>query len=512
MAKRRACVVAGSTTDFSQIGQGLALLRTAEARGLIEIVDIEHGVEACSAHRNPVELRALLRKIHEENIDVVVMCAGKLAALFGECDAVSRNELQNCRTCFVAVPLKGSSEQAGMAAYLAAVQVPNSQFVFKESFFRDPESAFKYAIDGDLPKIKLATQIPPEHFSLAAAYHYGRQHRKGLFPERALYDDVIFAMERGGLIHYATGKTRETFLNPEHPELLYILATDRISIFDIVLNELIPDKGAVLTAMTIEWLSKVFCDVPNHLVAYGRGITKYLPSVMRELKNGFMNPTYLMKNMIVVKLVAGFPVEAIVRGNLTGSGLKDYKETGRVCGIELPTGLIDGSELPTAIFTPSTKAPYGLHDENIPFEEAVRLVGLEAAEFIRDTSLLLFQRARNLLLPKGIVVADTKFEFGVDSSGQMILIDEALTPDSSRFWPSEGLAAAMAEGKTPPSLDKQPVRNAGASANVKSNPDWIPSDVLVAETTANYRKMFGVATGYTLEEFWHHRMEIPEQS
>ncbi len=511
MVKRRVGVVTGSKTDFSLIGQGLALLRMAEARGLIEIVDIEHGVEACSAHRNSVELRALLRKIHEEKIDVVVMCAGKLAALFGECDAISRNELQNCHTCFVAVPLKGSSEQASMAAYLAAVQVPNSQFVFREEFFRDPESAFKYAIDGDLPRIVLVPQIQPEHFSLAAAYHYGRQHRKGLFPERALYDDVIFAMERGGLIHYATGKTRETFLNPEHPELLYILATDRISIFDKVLNELIPDKGAVLTAMTIDWLTNRFYDVPNHLVAYGSGVMKYLSSAMRELKNEFMNPTYLMKNMIVVKLATGFPVEAIVRGNLTGSGLKDYKATGRVCGIELSPGLIDGSELPTAIFTPSTKAPYGLHDENIPFEEAVRLVGLEVAEFIRDTSLLLFQRARDSLLPKGIVVADTKFEFGVDSSGQMILIDEALTPDSSRFWPSGGLKAAMAEGKTPPSLDKQPVRNAGEAANVKSNPDWIPPDALIAETTANYRQMIKVATGYTLEEFWRHRMGIDEQ-
>ncbi|MFZ1720120.1 MAG: phosphoribosylaminoimidazolesuccinocarboxamide synthase [Candidatus Moraniibacteriota bacterium] len=510
MAKRRVAVVCGSKSDFFAISQGIAWLRMAEARGLIEVIHIDHGVEACSAHRNPAQLRFLLLQFQDKKVDVVIMCAGKLAALFGDCDAISRNNFQNDHTCFIAVPLKGDTEEASQAAYLSAIQVPNSQFVFKESFFRDPESAFKYAIDGDLPKIKLATQIPPEHFSLAAAYHYGRQHRKGLFPERALYDDVIFAMERGGLIHYATGKTRETFLNPEHPNLLYILATDRISIFDKVLNELIPDKGAVLTAMTIDWLTNRFYDVPNHLVAYGSGVMKYLSSAMRELKNEFMNPTYLMKNMIVVKLATGFPVEAIVRGNLTGSGLKDYKASGKVCGIELPPGLIDGSELPTAIFTPSTKAPYGLHDENIPFDEAVRLVGLEAAEFIRDTSLLLFQRARNLLLPKGIVVADTKFEFGVDSSGQMILIDEALTPDSSRFWPSEGLAAAMAEGKTPPSLDKQPVRNAGEAANVKSNPAWIPPDDLIDQTTGNYRHMLSLATGMSLEAFWAGPMGIAE--
>lgn len=474
---------------------------------------MDHGVEACSAHRNPVELRLLVRKFQDEKVDVVIMCAGKLAALFGECDALSRNNFGNDHTCFIAVPLKGDTEEASQAAHLSAVQVPNSQFVFQEAFFRNPEVAFEYAISGDLPTIRIEKQPPAESFSLAGAYHYGREHRKPPFPSRALYDEIIFAMEGHGLIHYATGKTRETFLNPEHPDLLYILATDRISIFDIVLNALIPNKGAVLTAMTIYWLKRVFSHIPNHLVAYGSGIQKWLPDTICYRRDAYPFLIYLAQHLIVVRKTDVLPVEAIVRGNLTGTGYKDYKKTGKVCGIELPSGLVDGSELPVSIFTASTKAPYGQHDENIPYERVLELIGPEAANYIQHTSIHLFSTARTLLRSKGIVLADTKFEFGTrqgDGGNEILLIDEALTPDSSRFWPEEGLATAIDEGKTPPSFDKQPVRDAGVVANVKSNPTWIPPDDLIVQTTDNYRHMLSLATGMSLEAFWAGPMGMRE--
>lgn len=500
-AKRKIAVLCGSTSDLAQIASGLAILRVAEAQDLITV----SSVEVCSVHRNPDALRRLLAEFKYQKIDVVIACAGKLAALFGECDAISRNVMRNTRIHFVAVPIKGESEEANQAAYLSAKQVPNSQLIFKEEFFQNPEEAFEYAISGELPEIILEEQKPPQSFSLADAYHAGK--RK--YPAKASYDDLIYRLEQGGFIHIYTGKTRETFIDPDFPSLLYILATDRISIFDIVLNATIPDKGAILTASTIHWLRDVFHDVPNHLVAYGNGIMEYLPEAVRS-EASEADIVYLMKNMIVTKRAKPLKVEAIARGNLTGSGLEDYKATGMVCGIELPAGLIDGSELPEIIFTPSTKADYGLHDENISFEKAVEVIGEKEAKFVRDMTLHLFLTAREKMRSSGIIIADTKFEFGVDSEGNMILIDEVLTPDSSRFWPEEGWKIAMAAGQTPPSFDKQPVRIAGKAASVKTNPGWVPSDDLIAQTSANYRHMIVLETDKTLDEFWRDDMGISE--
>lgn len=501
-AKRKIAVLCGSTSDFAQISSGLAMLRVAEAQGLVNIL-----VRVCSAHRNPKELRDLLRDFFlSPPPDVVIMCAGKLAALFGVCDAISRNEFGNATTHFVAVPLKGKTAEASQAAYLSAKEVPNAQFVFKDEFFANPETAFDYAIRGELPAITLAEQKPPQSFTLERAYHAGR--RK--YPEKASYDNAIEKLEHGGLIHMYTGKTRETFVSPDHPGLLFILATDRISIFDIVMNATIPGKGAILTAMTIHWLENVFPDVPNHLVAFGSGILGYFSSEMFVVNdNDFM--TYLMKNMIVVKQTKVLKVEAIVRGYLTGSGLKDYRKTGQVCGMTLPEGLVDGSELPTAIFTPSTKADYGEHDLNISLDEASKIIGEKEAVFVQTTAHNLYLIAKVALLPRGIIVADTKFEFGVDPQGKIILIDEVLTPDSSRFWSQAGRESAMAEGKTPPSFDKQPVRIAGEAAGIKtSNPGWTPSDELIAETASNYSHMFELATSRTLQQFQEQKLGVFE--
>lgn len=303
-----------------------------------------------------------------------------------------------------------------------------------------------------------------------------------------------------------TGKTRETFSNSEFPDLLYILATDRISIFDIVLNARIAMKGAVLTAMTIYWLKKIFADTPNHLVAYGKDIVKYLPAELTSPTS--ITTDYLLKHMIVVKKTKVLKVEAIVRGFLTGSGLESYKKTGKICGIELPEGLVDGNKLPTPLFTPSTKADYGQHDENINFEELVKIIGAENANRIRWKSIFLYNTAFNLAHKSGIIIADTKFEFGIDSEGKIILIDEVLTPDSSRFWPEKEWLLSLEEEKTPPSLDKQPIRNAGKEAGVKENPSWVPPVELLEEASKNYQKIFALLTRKLLAQFWSEDMEI----
>lgn len=333
--------------------------------------------------------------------------------------------------------------------------------------------------------------------------------KKVKYEGAASYDDIIRRFEACGLVHVNTGKTRETFINPEFPDLLYILATDRISIFDIVLNARIHMKGAVLTAMTVYWLTNVFHDVPHHLVDYGARIGAYLPAKLVGSLND-AERHYIMKHMLVVKKTEVLKVEAIVRGFLTGSGLKDYNKTGIVCGIELPTGLVDGSRLPDVIFTPSTKAEYGAHDENISFEKAVEIIGEGAANSVRDKAVYLYMKARGLAKNAGIVIADTKFELGVDKDGNVILIDEVLTPDSSRFWPEEQWLIAMAEGKTPPSLDKQLVRDAGNAAGVKNNHDWIPPIDLLTETSKRYQQIFKQLVGKSLEEFWQENMGIKQ--
>lgn len=332
---------------------------------------------------------------------------------------------------------------------------------------------------------------------------------KSKYPEKASYNEVIQNLEAGGFVHVYTGKTRESFVNPEFPDLLYILATDRISIFDIVLNARIPKKGAVLTAMTVYWLTKVFAHVPNHLVAFGRGIEEYVPIefLMDVYADDF---DYLMKHMIVVKKTQVLKVEAIVRGFLTGSGFKDYKETGKICGRPLPLGFKDGSELPVLLFTPSTKADYGLHDENISFEDAGIIIGEDNASFIRDKSIYLYTTAKEIARKAGITIADTKFEFGIDQAGSIILIDEVLTPDSSRFWPEKERLSAMAEGKTPPSLDKQPIRDAGEAAGVKKDHSWIPPKELLDKTSESYQKICNLIVEKPLQAFWLEDMGIEE--
>jgi phosphoribosylaminoimidazole-succinocarboxamide synthase len=241
----------------------------------------------------------------------------------------------------------------------------------------------------------------------------------------------------------ARGKVRDIY--DIDADFMLIVTTDRLSAFDVVLPDPIPGKGRVLTAVSNFWFDKLQHVLPNHLVDIL--LEQVLPDkAEREQVEG---------RAIVVKKLKPLPVEAIVRGYLIGSGWKDYLKSGAVCGISLPNGLQQAQQLPTPIFTPSTKADAGLHDENVSFAKIVDLIGLELAEKVRDASLQLYSEAAVFAKERGIIIADTKFEFGVDKDDVLYLIDEILTPDSSRFWPADQYKV----GISPPSFDKQYIRD-----------------------------------------------------
>ena len=239
------------------------------------------------------------------------------------------------------------------------------------------------------------------------------------------------------------GKVRDIYAVDERH--LLIVQTDRLSAFDVILPTPIPGKGQVLTTLSNFWFGKLGHIIPNHL----SGIAP--ESVVKT----DAERTQVAGRAFVVKRLQPLPIEAIVRGYLVGSGWKDYQKTGAVCGIPLPAGLREAQKLPQPLFTPSTKAAMGEHDENISFEQAVKLLGAERANEVRAATLALYTKAAEYAATRGIIIADTKFEFGVDNAGKLYLIDEALTPDSSRFWPAEHYQV----GSNPPSFDKQFVRD-----------------------------------------------------
>ena len=265
-----------------------------------------------------------------------------------------------------------------------------------------------------------------------------------------------------GWEHQRSGKVRDLYTN-QNNELL-IVASDRISAFDYILPTQIPEKGKILTSLSNFWFNYLKDLVPNHFLS---------TSVPREVEG----------RAVIVKPLIMFPVECVARGYLTGSGWSEYQKTQSVCGINLPAGLQDGSKLPTPIFTPATKAQDGEHDENISFEKASEIIGESAATILRQLTLALYAKAHDYALSKGIILADTKFEFGIDEKGQVTLGDEALTPDSSRFWDS----SAWHPGGAQASFDKQFVRdwllNSGWDRN--SPPPELPQDI-VAKTQDRY--------------------------
>ncbi|AJE84294.1 phosphoribosylaminoimidazole-succinocarboxamide synthase [Streptomyces albus] len=240
-----------------------------------------------------------------------------------------------------------------------------------------------------------------------------------------------------GLVHLHTGKVRDLYRNASGD--LVMVASDRISAYDWVLPTEIPDKGRVLTQLSLWWFDQLADLVPHHVLS-------------SEPPEGA--PADWAGRTLVCKALDMVPVECVARGYLTGSGLKEYEQTRTVCGLALPHGLVDGSELPAAVFTPATKAAVGEHDENVSYEEVARQVGAETAAELRQTTLAVYARARDTARDRGLILADTKFEFGFDG-GELVLADEVLTPDSSRFWPAE----EWEPGRAQPSFDKQFVRD-----------------------------------------------------
>ena len=274
------------------------------------------------------------------------------------------------------------------------------------------------------------------------------------------------------------GKVRDIY---DAGENLLMVATDRISAFDFILPDEIPFKGEVLNRISAFWFDKFADIVPNHLVSIDPAD---FPEEFAEYRD------YLAGRAMLVKKAQTIPIECIVRGYLTGSGKKTYDENGTVCGIQLPEGLTEASKLPEPLFTPSTKAEIGDHDENISFERCCEIVGEDIATQIRDLSLKIYKAAAEYAATRGIIIADTKFEFGV-IDGRVTLIDECLTPDSSRFWP----AVSYEEGKIQPSYDKQFVRNwLKANWDMTGETPHLPAEVIDG-TSERYREAFQIITG-----------------
>lgn len=280
------------------------------------------------------------------------------------------------------------------------------------------------------------------------------------------------------------GKVRDIYdIDDQH---MLIVTTDRLSAFDVIMKTPIPDKGRVLTTVSNFWFDYLADIVPNHLAS--RTLDEVLPDAgERATVEG---------QATVVRKLRPLPIEAIVRGYIIGSGWKDYQSSGAICGIRLPEGLQLADKLEQPIYTPSSKAAIGDHDENIDFDATVKLVGRELAEQVRDVSLKLYTKARDYAAERGIIIADTKFEFGLDENDQLVLIDEALTPDSSRFWPAE----SYTPGKSPESYDKQYIRDWLESQDWDKTPPppTIPDEV-IASTSEKYREACKKLTGKELD-------------
>ena len=273
------------------------------------------------------------------------------------------------------------------------------------------------------------------------------------------------------------GKVRDIYDTGDN---LLMVATDRISAYDFILPDEIPFKGEVLNRISAFWFNKFADLVPNHMVSID---VADFPEEFAPYKG------YLAGRSMLVKKAKTIPIECIVRGYLTGSGKKTYDENGTVCGIKLPAGLTEASKLPEPIFTPSTKAALGDHDENISFDRTVEIVGADVAEQIRDLSLKIYTAAAEYAATRGIIIADTKFEFGI-IDGKVTLIDECLTPDSSRFWPAD----SYEEGKVQPSYDKQYVRDwLRANWDMTGEPPHLPAEVIEG-TSARYREAYEIIT------------------
>ena len=293
---------------------------------------------------------------------------------------------------------------------------------------------------------------------------------------QALYESQIKSLKRIG-----KGKVRDIYAVGD--DKMLIVTSDRLSAFDVVLSDPIPDKGRVLNEMANFWFQRLGHVIPNQLT----GIDPASVVQKDEIAQ-------VAGRAVVVKKLKPLPIEAVVRGYIIGSGWKDYQKTGRICGIELPKGLQQAQKLPQPIFTPATKAETG-HDENISFEEVVKLIGRPLADKVREVSIRLYKEASDYAATKGIIIADTKFEFGLDKDGRLVLIDEVLTADSSRFWPADSYKVGM----SPPSFDKQYVRDYLETLDWDKTPPApkLPPEV-IGRTSEKYREALERLTGKKL--------------
>ena len=292
----------------------------------------------------------------------------------------------------------------------------------------------------------------------------------------ALHTSNIASLQR-----LALGKVRDNYAVGD--DRILMVASDRLSAFDVIMGEPIPGKGELLTQMALFWFDKLGHICPNHLTG--------------EAPESVVTPAEVPQvtgRSMLVKRLKPVLIEAVVRGYLAGSGWKEYQESRSVCGVPLPEGLTNAAKLPEPIYTPAAKAEMGDHDENITYERTVEMVGEKLASQIRDTAIRIYKEAAAIALEKGMIIADTKFEFGLDENGELVLMDEVLTPDSSRYWPVEGYAQALAKGENPPSYDKQFVRDWLEQAQVNGKP-WdksapaprLPQEV-TEKTAAKYRE------------------------
>ena len=279
----------------------------------------------------------------------------------------------------------------------------------------------------------------------------------------------------------ARGKVRDNYAVGDNRILM--VASDRISAFDVIMGEPIPGKGALLTQMALWWFEQLKDIVPNHLTGDAPESVVSAEEVAQ-----------VARRSMLVRRLKPIPVEAVVRGYLAGSGWKEYQESQSVCGVKLPAGLTNAAKLPEPIYTPAAKAEMGDHDENITYERTVEMVGEKLAAQIRDTAIRIYKEAAEIALTKGMIIADTKFEFGLTEDGTLVLMDEVLTPDSSRYWPVEGYEDALAKGENPPSYDKQFVRDWLEQAQVngkawdkKAPAPRLPKEV-IDKTAAKYRE------------------------
>jgi phosphoribosylaminoimidazole-succinocarboxamide synthase len=292
--------------------------------------------------------------------------------------------------------------------------------------------------------------------------------------------DTLFHSSVTGLEMIHRGKVRDIYaVDDAH---MLIVTTDRLSAFDVVLPDPIPDKGRVLTQISNFWFARTAHIVPNQLAALPLSDVIRSPAELAALRD----------RAVIVRRLKALPIEAVVRGYLIGSGWKDYQVSGAVCGIALPKGLRMADRLPAPIFTPATKAPSGQHDENISFAETAQLLGERVAAQVRDTAVALYRFAADYALTRGIIIADTKFEFGQDAAGRLVLIDEVLTPDSSRFWPAD----TWQPGSSPPSFDKQFVRDYLETLDwdKKAPGPRLPPDI-IRKTSEKYREALSRLAG-----------------